>query len=271
MSIPGEPQNPAHPAGGYGYPRQPQPNNPYAQPPATPMPGVSPYGPGTLPGPVTGPGGGRRGGAGWLWGGLAGALLACAGWAGALLVTGNPPFARAASPDFAGNGVYQDLCEVADFAAVQEHYGEPEAEAESSSFSHEDRDAGQCRQTFPTESGEYSSVYVTMEAVWHRAADPAPHFAGSREMNRLYGGEDYTYDARPYEEGLGDEAYLVSSTDSAEDRTDWISLAVREGWLELSISWSNWSEGTTEKNEITQMLHQVLEDTLSAMKDSGGA
>ncbi|WP_165985608.1 hypothetical protein [Streptomyces sp. YIM 98790] len=275
MSIPVGPQNPYQPdgrqpgAGGYGFPQQAQPNNPYAQPPAAPPPGMSPYGPGALPLPGAGAGGAGRGRAGWLWGGLAGALLASAGWAGALLLTGNPPFARAGSPDFAGNHYVEDLCEVAGFAAFEERYGEPDTEAEPTGFSHEDRDASQCSVTYPA-GAEYGSVYVTLDATWHRAVDPAPYFAGTWEMYNLYGSDGYAYDVGPYEKGPGDEAYLVTSTDTAEDRVVSVSLAVREGWLELSLSWSDWTGGETAGEEITEMLHQSAVDTLAALKESGG-
>ncbi|MCU4745531.1 MULTISPECIES: hypothetical protein [Streptomyces] len=247
MSIPGGSPHP------YMQPQQP---NPYGA-------GYSPYPPPPAPAP-----GGRSGGVpGWLWG-IGGVLLASAAWGGVLFATG--ALGGDDKPDPAGYAFADDLCAAADISAFEDDY-ELDSEPLARSFDGDTLAIGTCDFTLaPIGDDDYNSAYVTYDASWHRGSDPAPEFADSYRFFEQYGDDGFAYTVEELS-GLGEEAYLVTRTNDA-DELDWVILAVRDGWFQASVTWNAYLDTPeyaelVDPRRVTGMLRSATESTLAALKE----
>ncbi|MFC0597486.1 hypothetical protein [Streptomyces palmae] len=304
MSIPGDQPNPyaqQPPQQPHGQPNpyaqvpgQQQPN-PYAQPtlpsvPLTPAPGG--YGPGApdapgapaAPQPPVPPGGGQGAGRKGLVWGLGGAVVASAVWAGAIFATGgfddDKPTADLAGYSYTGN-----LCEATDFSPFTDgKYKEDEPSSEEQNpehngTEHEALDVMNCDMDFKRDDStdSYSSAWLYTNVQLHKKSNPQPEFQATYQA---YENQRSGSTAHKVKEitGIGDEAYLVTQVDK-EGSTDgdYMILAVRDGWLTYSLTWSEYvssssgssSSGATAE-EIEGMLKRTATATLSKLKEQGG-
>lgn len=269
---------------GYGFPRQ-APGTPQ-----TPLPQQTPhppggYGPMMVPGqPTPPPGGQRRGGVpGWLWA-IAGAVVASAAWAGSLVATGvldsgdstSGSQQNQAEPDLAGYEYTDDLCEAADTSAFESDYEIYDGSDTPSGTTYE-REAvanSVCEISYqPIGDDAYNSVYISYEAVWHKGSNPKNEFADTYMGMGEYGDDAY-YD---YESekvaGLGDEAYAVYQWTESTDELTYVTLAVRDGWFELTLMWYGYLDDNnaelSDQDYVTDSMREAAEGTLENLQTGG--
>lgn len=292
--------------------RQPQPSagNPYAQPPPptvaspgaapgygfpqqaqqTPLPQQTPppggYGPMMVTGqPTPPPGGQRRGGVpGWLWA-IAGAVVASAAWAGSLVATGVLDSGDTTSgakqnsqeePDLADYDYTDDMCEAADTSAFETDYEIYDGSGTPSGTTYE-RDAvsnSVCEITYqPIGDDSYNSMYISYEAVWHKGSNPKNEFADTYLGMGEYGDDAYYEYETETVAGLGDEAYVVYQWYKSTDELSYVTLAVRDGWFELTLTWYGYLDDYPELSDqdyVTDSLREAAEGTLESLRSGGG-
>lgn len=298
MSTPGEQPNPyAQPASHpYHQPSVGPPSNPYSVPPqhsasSGPYAGApgqpdggqpGPYGPGGGPpgfGPV-GSGGGpghpgapgapRKGAPGWLWG-LVGLVVASAVWAGTLLVLGGLPGKDDDAPSLGSYRFHSDLCVSADISAVEEHYSrDGDAPPTHYSSQHEARDESYCSYSLDaTDAARYDYTYLSISAYWHKALDPEDEFAAEWLAYEQRTDEKNTYTVEQVQE-IGQEAYLVTQVAKESDQPEYMTLAVRDGGLVISMSWQSYSSEDSEppsKDTLKEMLEKDVRSTLEKLTE----
>ncbi|WP_419994854.1 hypothetical protein [Streptomyces boninensis] len=261
-------QQPGYQQGGYGqqgYGQQgyiPGQAGQPGQQPGQPAPGYP-----TPPVPAVGPGGGGGGkGLGWLWGGLAGAVVASAVWAG--LVFAGPLGGdkdEAAKPDLRGYTYQKDPCAKTDFSAFRSEYNDL-GNSEDQSSTHRAVDAMWCWNS-PQGSEGTAEASVAMEMWLYKKTDPAENFRGTYESYEQRSNGDTSYQVEKVS-GLGDDAYLVKPKDSSQNGA--VYLAVRQGWMSYQMSWTPLTSGdddsTPDADTVERMLREATEATLKKMK-----
>ncbi|MCK8677373.1 hypothetical protein [Streptomyces lichenis] len=270
MSTP-PPSSPPGP--GPHQPGGPVEHNPYAQPlghlPGQPGPG-GPYPP--IPHGPPAPPGGRRRVPGWVWG-LGGVLVASAVWAGALFGSGvlDDP-----EPEFGGHRYAADLCETFRFEGFEERYDFQDVEDGDAYGSRQQAvDQSSCSRRFNAKDAEDTTLadgYLSAQAVWHKGSDPAPEFASLQSASEDRSTDDYTYEVAPAGD-LGDEAYTVTTvrkSGTGEKEVGNMSLAARDGWFTLELSWS-WYGSDDEgevptRQELRRLLDSEMRSALEALR-----
>ena len=283
---------------------QASPGNPYTQPlgrSTPPSPGAppGPYGPftgtqalgglsttggqGQVPAQQGGPFSGtpgtvplsavrdRRKVPGWIWA-LGGALLASAVWAGSLLATGGftADDNGGGKADLAGYSYPSDMCEPFDRSALAARYSQESGDPTSYGSKHRALSSAYCRVTLKTSGSEYARTYVSFTGDWHKESDPGPEFAPRQKAYKNRSDSTSTYKVREVG-GIGDEAYLVVDA-SGGDTVRWASLAVRDGWFEGTLEWSNYGTGPNDdgaslsEKDLRGMMTTDMKATLEALK-----
>ncbi|PRH79744.1 hypothetical protein C6N75_07670 [Streptomyces solincola] len=271
MSTPPPPYPP-----GPHQPGVPAPHNPYTQPlgqvPGRPGPdgGHPPIPPGA---PGAPPPGGRRA-PGWLWG-AGGAVVASAVWAAALFgfgVLGGP------RPEFGGHRFASDLCGTLPFDGFEERYDFQDLEDDDGFDSRQKGiDQSSCSRGIndrDAEDKEFADGYVSAYANWHKGSDPAGEFASLQAASEDRSDGDRTYETEPVR-GLGDEAYVTTSTQkdtaTGDKELDSMSLAVRDGWFTLELSWSWYGSDddgeVPSRGELRELLEQETRTALAALRE----
>ncbi|GAB2612543.1 hypothetical protein GCM10027168_51670 [Streptomyces capparidis] len=267
--IPGQPgQSPLPPQ---GQPAQP---NPYAQAPtqagqpgvpnpyAQPMP--SPYGPAGVPGqpaPGTGSGGGGGGGRKVLWAVL-GAAVASVLWGGGLV--GFQLLGSDDEPDLGAYTLKDDLCQSSDISALKEEYPEEDDDPSHDSVKHSALDTMNCSLSLKRTGDSFANAYVTINVDLHKETDPSAEFDAIWQGYEQREG-DYKVEAV---DGLGDKAYLVTSEPTADRSYAYAYLAVRDGWMTYSMSWSDYGEEDEipSLSDITPKMRKDTEATLGKLR-----
>ncbi|POX39050.1 hypothetical protein C3486_19955 [Streptomyces sp. Ru73] len=268
------------------YGQVPQ-QNPYAQQPAgygypaahgvPTMPGGVPAG---APGGYGGgpaPTGGGKGLPAWLWA-VGGAVVASAVWAGVLFATGGS--SDAASPDLGGYRYQADLCGSTSWTPFEDARYKMEDSSTSASAGENPASSGHqdpaldsmwCNADLvPDDAGDddYSSTFVYTKAFLHKKTDPAPEFAA---QYRSYEEQESStkYKVTPVQ-GIGDEAYLVTREESADSKSRYVVLGVRDGWMTYETSWSSFSSsdnsGAPSSDEVADMLRTSATQTLKKLQ-----
>ncbi|KUJ70738.1 hypothetical protein ACZ90_02040 [Streptomyces albus subsp. albus] len=256
--------------------------------PLTPAPGGYPPGAPGAPGaplPPAPPGGGRGGSRkGLIWG-LGGALVASAAWAGAIFATGGFGDDEATA-DLAGYRYAGDLCDVSDFSPfIDGKYKKDEPDSDEQNPEHDGSehpalDVMDCNMDFKRDDATdtYSSAWLYTTVQLHKKSDPQPEFEATYRAyeNQRSGSTSHKVKAVT---GVGDEAYLVTQVDKEGSADgDYMILAVRDGWLTYSLTWSEYvssssssspSTGATS-DEIEDMLKKSATATLAKLKEKGG-
>ncbi|MDH6125198.1 hypothetical protein [Kitasatospora sp. GP82] len=256
----------AGPGYGYGYPG---PVAAYGPPPSTlpqqpPPPGLPPA---PVPGPAAAPTG--RGSRRGLWWGVAGALVASAVWAAAVITVPGLVSSGAKAPSLSGYHLVDDLCATARLNRFTQLYPAQSGTPYHYSTRHSALDDMYCSEYLKKSSGEseYSSLYL--EAQLHKVTDPRPEFAAQRSSLQQ---RRYTITEVP---NLGDEAYIGYLDDpSSTDRT-WHYLTqvlyVRDGGLTYYLSWSgSYQAGKTNPPDQDTIRQALLMDSRDVLKSIGG-
>ncbi|MFJ3215212.1 hypothetical protein ACIPLC_04730 [Kitasatospora sp. NPDC086801] len=227
--------------------------------------------------PTLAPGGGgtppRSGGnlrrnAVWAF---AGALLASAGWATAVLVVPDLVSTDASARSTGSYHVTDDLCATGRPNDLLKIYSSSDT---SSPTHHSDRhpalDSMTCSMSLKrigdtASTSEYASVYLRADL--HRAVNPAPEFAAAKEAYRA---RDYQISDIP---GLGEEAYFLYKDDPGASDKTWHSVSaevdVRDGGMTYYISWNgSYTEGKSKvptKEELRTALQADTWETVRSM------
>lgn len=263
---------PQPPVGGYGTP-VPAQHNPYAQPGPYGEPGAGQPGAGQQP-PTQGyymqpgmpgmPGAPRAsGGAGRavLWA-VVGAAVASALWGGGVLLLDKDSTAKA---DLRGYTVKSNLCDSEDVSAFTTRYPQKDDDPTSYTTKTDTVDEMYCDQSLKQESSSLSDAYLYVDVTLHHKTDPTAEFA---DTYRSYTQRHQDYKVSPVA-GIGQEAYLMTEDESS---SEYVTLAVRDGWMTYTMSWSSYSVGTsgdddtTTIDEAATMVKSATRATLPKLK-----
>ncbi|WP_229713096.1 hypothetical protein [Streptomyces fuscichromogenes] len=263
------PQPTAYP---YPHPQSPPPSqpNPYAQPtvpqqgnPYAVQPGYG-YPPPVAPPPATG---GNAVGRAVLWA-VVGAVVASAGWAAGLFLTGG----LGAGADLRGYRAPANLCSSADYSSFKDEYPVADSAPTKNAMKDPALDESYCSLSLKKTSSSYGDAYLTMQVDLHRKTDPAPEFTATWKN---YGDSHTDYDVSPVQ-GIGDEAYLVTqdtSNGSTTTGSRYATLAVRDGWMTYTMSYSAYLstyDSDTDPptlDSVTGWLKTDTKSTLEQLKD----
>ncbi|WP_329369495.1 collagen-like protein [Streptomyces sp. NBC_00669] len=265
---------PQPPVGGYGTP-VPAQHNPYAQPgaygqPAPGQPGAAqqpptqgyymqpgaPGAPGMPGAPRTSGGAGRA----VLWA-VVGAAVASALWGGGVLLLGKDSSAKA---DLRGYAVKDNLCDTEDVSAFTTQYPQKDDDPTSYTTKTATVDEMYCDQSLKKETSSLSDAYLYVDVTLHHKTDPKAEFADTWRS--------YTQRHQQYKistvAGIGQEAYLLTEDESS---SQYVTLAVRDGWMTYTMSWSSYSVGTssddsTTVDEAATMVKTATRATLPKLK-----
>ncbi|MFI2435822.1 hypothetical protein [Streptomyces sp. NPDC018693] len=237
-----------------GQPGQPPVAHPYAQP--------GPY-PEVLASPAGGGGSGGSGGAGRavLWAVL-GAVVASAAWAGGVFLLGG---GVTGSADLRGYSAPENLCTTMDYSSFKEDYPEEDDDPTARAVKDPALDTSRCSLSLTADGSDSSDGYLYADVALHKETDPGPEFTATwKKYGEMY--EDYKVTEV---DGIGDEAYLVS--DSSSETSRYSTLAVRDGWMTYSMSFSSYSYGDDDpepptQDEIAEWLKKDTKATLEKLK-----
>ncbi|MGW2460814.1 hypothetical protein ACWC2M_17570 [Streptomyces sp. NPDC001761] len=236
-------------------PGQPQPGNPYAQAPQ--------YGPVPSDPPAGGGGAGRA----VLWAAV-GAVVASAAWAAGVLLVGG----RSDSADLRGYSAPSNMCSSGDYSSFKDEYTQNDSSPTRTSLKDAALDESYCSLGLKKAGSSYADAYLTMQLDLHKKTDPAPEFTATWKN---YGDSHTGYDVDPVE-GIGDEAYLVSqdtSNGSSSSGSRYATLAVRDGWVTYTMSYSVYLTSYDEDKDppaltdVTDWLKTDAKATLRQLKD----
>lgn len=217
--------------------------------------------------PARGPA--RRSRRGLAWG-VAGALVASAVWAAAVITVPSLVATGSSAASLHGYHVVDDLCATARFNRFTQLYPSQSGTPYHYSTRHAALDDMYCSEyvkKISTDS-EYSSLYL--EAQLHKAVDPQPEFEAQQASLRQ---RKYQITDVP---NLAEQAYIGYLDDpSSSDRT-WHYLTqvlyVRDGGLTYYLSWSgSYQEGKTSPPDRETVKQALLMDTRDILKAIGGA
>lgn len=271
-AAPPQPQPTAYP---YPSPQSPPPQNPYAQPTvvnqAAPPQQANPYAvqPGYgYPPPAAPPAtGGNAAGRAVLWA-VVGAVVASAGWAAGLFLTGG----FGSSADLRGYRAPANLCSSADYSSFKDEYPVDDSSPTKNVMKDPALDQSYCSLSLKKTSSSYGDAYLSLEVDLHKKTDPAPEFTATWKN---YGDSHSDYDVTPVQ-GIGDEAYLVTQDTSNGSTTSgarYATLAVRDGWMTYSMSYSAYFssyDSDTDPptlDDVTGWLKTDTKSTLEQLKD----
>ncbi|MFG3257960.1 hypothetical protein [Streptomyces sp. NPDC048172] len=209
---------------------------------------------------------------GWLWA-LGGALLASAVWAGSLLATGG--FEKGGDTgggkaDLAGYTVPSDMCEPFDRSALAARYSEESGDPTSYGSKDPALSSAYCSVTMKSSGSDYARTYVSFTGDWHKKSDPEPEFAPRMKAYTERSDDTSTYRVRQIG-GIGEEAFLILDKSQGGDTVRWARLAVRDGWFEGTLEWSNYGTGPNDgeslsETELRKMMTSDMKATLEALK-----
>ncbi|MFJ9711514.1 hypothetical protein [Streptomyces sp. NPDC101234] len=265
------PQPTAYP---YPNPQSPPPQNPYAQPtlvnqPAQPQQ-ANPYAvqPGYgYPPPAAAPSGGTNTAARAVLWAAVGAVVASAAWAAGLFLTGG--FGDKA--DLRGYTAPANLCSGADYSSFKEEYPADDSSPTKNAMKDPALDESICSLSLKKTGSSYADAYLSLQVDLHKKTDPGPEFTATWKN---YGDSHTDYDVTPVQ-GIGDEAYLVTqdtSNGSTTSGSRYATLAVRDGWMTYSMSYSAYlSSYESDTNpptldEVTGWLKSDTKATLQQLK-----
>ncbi|MFK0156430.1 hypothetical protein ACIQVL_30280 [Streptomyces sp. NPDC090499] len=274
-AAPPQPQQPQPTAYPYPNPQSPPPQNPYAQPTvvgqAVPPPQANPYAvqPGYgYPPPAAAPAaGGNAAGRAVLWA-VVGAVVASAGWAAGLFLTGG--FGHGA--DLRGYRAPANLCSSADYSSFKDEYPVDDSSPTKNVMKDPALDQSYCSLSLKKTSTSYGDAYLSLEVDLHKKTDPAPEFTATWKN---YGDSHSDYDVTPVQ-GIGDEAYLVTqdtSNGSTTSGSRYATLAVRDGWMTFTMYYSAYFstyDSDTDPptlDDVTGWLKTDTKSTLEQLKD----
>lgn len=214
----------------------------------------------------------------WLWG-LGGALIASAVWAVAVFAVGG--FGGDPKPDLAGYSYRSNLCSATDSTPFEDAgFDRSEATGSVPNPDHHGSqyptlDSMTCNLEFsPTSDSadDYSSAWVYTSASLHKKTDPQPEFEAQYRSYENQETSTYTYTVKNVTD-IGDEAYLVTQRRTASSSSDggYLILAVRDGWMTYSATWSEYvssssSASAVSDSEATEMLKKSAEATLAELR-----
>lgn len=270
------PANPPRPTA-YPYPNpQSPPQNPYAQPtvvnqPAPPPRQDNPYavppGYGYPPPVAPPPAGGNAAGRAVLWA-VVGAVVASAGWAAALFLTGG----LGDGADLRGYRAPANLCSGADYSSFKDEYPDDDSAPTKSALKDPALDESSCSVSLKKTGSSYTDAYLALQVDLHKKTDPGPEFTAAWKN---YGDSHTDYDVSPVQ-GIGDEAYLVTEDTSSGSTTSgsrYATLAVRDGWMTYTMSYSAYfsSYGSDTDpptlDEVTGWLKTDTKSTLEQLRN----
>ncbi|MEV7779355.1 hypothetical protein [Kitasatospora sp. NPDC088351] len=259
-----------------GFPQQHPPQHPQQFPPATAVPGFGPppglpASPGLPPAPGSG-GPGRRAGnlrrnAVWAF---VGALLASAGWAGAVAVVPRMVTSGSFPQSVRGYHTVDKLCDAGKLTKFNQNYRMVDNYPLQHSSRSDSMDIMRCYALMKrTVSGSDSPDYATidMRAELHKAVDAAPEFAATRIF----------FEQQKYEitdvRNLGQEAYFAYGDEpTSSDKTFHdinCYLEVRDGGMTYSLYWTdNYQTGkdyTLDRDTVRQIMIADSRDVLKAI------
>ncbi|MBB0243146.1 hypothetical protein FNQ90_03220 [Streptomyces alkaliphilus] len=145
---------------------------------------------------------------------------------------------------------HPELCAVLDLSPFEETFGVPTYQPESASLERDGWDLARCTTYLePGTHGDgeeamgevHRQLMLSVETILHHRHHPADGFAIRAEfggLEHMLGDYVYTVEERP---GVGDEAWLVVDATPHSEGPAWGSLSVREGRLELRVSWHFWA------------------------------
>lgn len=269
------------PQGAYGYPAAPPSAPPMAGGPGTPGPvGPGGYGVPGQGGPG-GPGGSGKGVPAWLWA-VGGAVVASAVWAGTLFATGGFGSQEPVA-DLRGYTYKSDLCSVTSWTPFEDARFDLEdsntssssgENPEASGVQHAALDSMWCNADLvqpDADPDDYASTFVYTKAFLHKKSDPAPEFAAQYSAYEQQK-SSIDYKVAPVQ-GIGDEAYLVTRSESAgssESKSSYVILGIRDGWMTYEITWSSYSTSDSSSlpgnAQVSEMLQSSAKETLAKLK-----
>ncbi|MFI5685248.1 hypothetical protein [Streptomyces sp. NPDC051636] len=231
----------------------PQPGNPYVQ--------QGPYG----PVPVPPPGGNRGAGRAVLWA-VVGAVVASAAWAVGVFVVGGKD-----SADLRGYSSPSNLCSGADYSSFKDEYPENDSSPTHNTLKDAALDEGSCSLSLKKTGSSYADAYLSIQLDLHKKTDPAPEFTATWKN---YDDSHSGYDVEKVT-GIGDEAYLVTedTTSGSSSGSRYATLAVRDGWMTYSMSYSAYlssyddDKDPPQLDEVTDWLKSDTKSTLENLRD----
>ncbi|MFJ3308817.1 hypothetical protein ACIPSA_38385 [Streptomyces sp. NPDC086549] len=245
----------------YGQPTlvgRPQPGNPYVA--------QGPYGP--VAAPQAG-GGGRGAGRAVLWA-VVGALAASAAWAAGVFVIGGRDAA-----ELRGYTAPSNLCSDADYSSFKDEYPQEDGSPSHNSLKDGALDESYCSIGLKKTGSSYADAYLTIQVDLHKKTDPGPEFTATwKNYRKSHSG----YDVETVRD-IGDEAYLVTqdttsgSSGSSATGSRYATLAVRDGWMTYTMSYSAYlSTYDQDKNppqldEVSDWLRADTKATLDQLDD----
>ncbi|MGW2962456.1 hypothetical protein ACWDGI_28890 [Streptomyces sp. NPDC001220] len=274
---PQQPQPTAYP---YPNPQSP-PQNPYAQPTLVNQPVPPPqqgaqqgnpyavqpgYG---YPPPAAAPpsAGGNTAGRAVLWAVL-GAVVASAGWAAGLYLTGG----LGNGADLRGYQAPANLCSSADYSSFKDEYPVDDSSPTKNVLKDPALDQSYCSLSLKKTASSYGDAYLSLQVDLHKKTDPGPEFTATWKK---YGDSHTDYDVSPVS-GIGDEAYLVTqdtSNGSTTSGSRYATLAVRDGWMTYTMYYSAYFssyDSDTDPptlDDVTGWLKTDTRSTLEQLKD----
>ncbi|MEV7601708.1 hypothetical protein AB0O91_30535 [Kitasatospora sp. NPDC089797] len=265
MSTPPPPPPPGRspaPGPGYGFPQR----TPGAAPPGAGGYGPPPGAPARTAAAADRPGGNLRRNAVWAF---AGALLASAGWAAAVLVVPDLVSTDSSPRSLGGYHLSDDFCATAKPSRLLETYT---VTTDGNSPSHHtDRnpalDSMNCSMSLKRAgggtSGEYASVYIRADL--HKAVNPAPELRANRE---LYRGRGYQVTDVP---GIGEEAYFLYKDDGSPTyHSRYAELDVRDGgmtyYLTYNAGYSQGKDTPPSMDDLRTALRTDADNAVRAMR-----
>ena len=256
------PQPTAYP---YPNPQSPLPQNPYAQPappdqanPYAAPPGYG-YPPPAAP-PATGP---STAGRAVLWA-VVGAVVASAGWAAGLFLTGG--FGTGA--DLRGYRAPANLCAGSDYSSFKDEYPVDDSAPTKNAMKDPALDESYCSLSLKKTGSSYADAYLSLQLDLHKKTDPAPEFTATWKN---YGDSHTDYDVTPVQ-GIGDEAYLVTqdtSNGSTTSGSRYATLAVRDGWTTFTMYYSAYFssyDSDTDPPSLDDVTGWLKTDTKSTLE-----
>jgi hypothetical protein len=205
-----------------------------------------------------------------LWA-VVGAAVASALWGGGVLLLGKDSGSDSAKADLRGYTVKNDLCGAADLAPFRTEY--PQLDSDPTAFSAPGQavDSMSCSESLKKTGATYSDAYLSIEMDLHRKADPRPEFA---DIWLSYKKRANSYVVTTVD-GIGDEAYLItedtvtpSTTGGGSSGDREVILAVRDGWMTYSMTWSAYASSLDSTSDAVATVSQATAWVKAATKST---
>ncbi|NGO72931.1 hypothetical protein G5C65_32245 [Streptomyces sp. SB3404] len=172
--------------------------------------------------------------------------------------------------DLAGYAYRGDMCDAFDRSSVAARYSEESGDPTQYASQDPALASSYCSVTMKTSGDRYNRTYVSFTGMWHKKTDPEPEFAP-----RAQAYTDRSDDTSSYRTtqlgGLGDQAFLIVDKTRGGSTVRWMRLAVRDGWFEASLEWSNYASASSDsaapgEPELRRMLTADMKSTLAALR-----